>query len=66
MVVVPPRRHPSWVYIMPILHLSACLISMVGHVIPSLQSLGIIWVGILLVTCQSRLSHTSPLGGAAQ
>jgi hypothetical protein len=42
-------KHPRWVYLLPVLHLSACLISMVGHVIPSLQSLGIIWVGILLV-----------------
>ncbi len=49
MGTVEPRRHPSWVYILPILHLSACLISMVGHVIPNLQSLGIIWVGIMLI-----------------
>jgi hypothetical protein len=42
-------KHPRWVYLLPVLHLSACLISMVGHVIPSLQSLGIIWVGITLV-----------------
>ncbi len=49
MGVVEPRRHRRWVYILPVLHLSACLISMVGHVIPSLQSLGIIWVGIMLL-----------------
>jgi len=37
------------VYVLPLVHLGACLISMVGHVIPSLQYLGIIWVGVMLV-----------------
>jgi len=42
-------RRASWVYLLPLVHLSACLISMVGYLIPSLQYLGIVWVGIMLV-----------------
>ena len=34
---------------MPAAHVCACLISMVGYVIPSLQYLGIVWVGVMLV-----------------
>lgn len=37
-----------WVYLLPLLHLSACLVSMIGHVIPELQFLGIVWVFIML------------------
>ncbi len=38
-----------WVYLLPIIHLSACAISFVGYLIPPLQFLGIIWVFIVLV-----------------
>ena len=37
-----------WVYLLPLLHLSACAISMIGHVIPELQFLGIVWVFVML------------------
>ena len=40
---VGPRKKSSWVYLLPVLHLSACLISMVGYLIPSLQYMGIVW-----------------------
>jgi hypothetical protein len=43
------RESSRWVYILPTIHLSACLISMAGSVIPDLGFLGIIWVFILLV-----------------
>lgn len=43
------REKPSrWVYVLPMAHVCACLISMVGYVIPSLQYLGIVWVGLML------------------
>ncbi len=40
--------HNRWIYVLPILHLCACLISMVGYLIPSLQYLGIVWTGIMV------------------
>jgi hypothetical protein len=47
---VPYREKTSrWVYLLPVAHVCACLISMVGYVIPSLQYLGIVWVGVMLV-----------------
>ena len=42
------RKRPLLSGILPLVHLSACLISMVGHVVPSLQYLGIVWVGVML------------------
>lgn len=43
----PDRK--TWTYFLPALHLCACFISMLGHLIPSLQYLGIVWAGIMLV-----------------
>ena len=43
----PTKR--LFVYLLPVLHISACLISMVGYIVPSLQYLGIVWAGIMLV-----------------
>lgn len=37
-----------WVYLPPLLHLGACLVSMIGYVIPKLQFLGIVWVFVML------------------
>ncbi len=42
-------RRKAWTYFLPFLHLCACFISMLGHLIPSLQYLGIVWTGIMLV-----------------
>ena len=43
------RKHARrWVYVLPILHLCACLVSMIGYVIPSLQYWGIAFTFILL------------------
>jgi hypothetical protein len=37
------RRSP-WVYVLPILHLCACLVSMAGYVVPSFQNAaGTLW-----------------------
>jgi hypothetical protein len=44
-----PSAHNRWIYLLPILHLCACLISMVGYLVPKLDYLGIVWTGILLV-----------------
>jgi len=41
--------HNRWIYFLPVLHLCACFISMLGHLIPSLQYLGIVWTGVMLV-----------------
>jgi hypothetical protein len=41
--------HNRWIYVLPILHLCVCLISMVAYLVPSLQHLGIVWTGIMLV-----------------
>jgi len=38
-----------WIYFLPVLHLCACLISMVGFVIPSLQHLGMVSTYIMTV-----------------
>ena len=43
------KKHPFLIYVLPLLHLIACLISFIGYVIPSLQFLGIVWVGLMLV-----------------
>ena len=40
--------HNRWIYFLPILHLSVCLISMVGYLVPRLQYLGIVWTGIMV------------------
>lgn len=42
-------KRSRWVYLLPAAHVCACLISMVGYVIPSLQYLGIVWVGVMLL-----------------
>jgi len=41
------RKRSRWVYFLPAIHLSACVISMVGY-IADLEHLGIIWVFIVL------------------
>ncbi len=43
------EKRSRWVYLLPVVHVCACLISMVGYVVPSLQYLGIVWVGVMLV-----------------
>jgi|SRR5450631_1934410 len=44
-----PNRF-RWVYFLPLLHLAACLISMVGGlVIPQFQYFGIVWVFVMLL-----------------
>jgi hypothetical protein len=42
-----PSAHNRWIYLLPILHLCACLISMVGYLVPRLQYLGMVWTGIM-------------------
>lgn len=37
-----------WVYLVPLIHVCACLISMIGLIVPSLQYLGISWSFIML------------------
>jgi hypothetical protein len=41
----PPSR---WVYLLPTVHLCACLVSFIGLIIPSLQYVGILFSFILL------------------
>jgi hypothetical protein len=43
------EKPSRWVYLVPIIHLSACAISFIGYLIPSLQFFGIVWVFIVLV-----------------
>lgn len=43
-----PSGHSRWIYFLPILHLCACLTSMVGYLMPRLQYPGIVWTGIML------------------
>jgi len=43
------RVHLRWVHFLPILHLCACLTSLIGFVIPSLQYWGIAWTFILIL-----------------
>jgi riboflavin transporter FmnP len=43
------QKQSRWVYFLPAVHVCALLLSMIGHVIPSLQYLGIIWLSIMLV-----------------
>jgi hypothetical protein len=40
-------RRKTWTYFLPFLHLCACFISMLGHLIPTLQYLGIVWAGTM-------------------
>ena len=42
------RVRNGWVYFLPGLHLCACVFSMVGYLIPSLQYLGIVWTFVML------------------
>ncbi len=42
-----PKRF-RWVYLLPLIHLCACLTSMVGLIVPRLQYLGIAWSFIML------------------
>ena len=41
-------RPSRWVYVLPSLHLCACLVSFIGLVIPSLHYMGILFTFILL------------------
>ena len=43
-----PSGHKRWVYYLPVLHLLACIVSMIGLVMPRLQYLGIAWSFIML------------------
>lgn len=40
------RQHGGWVYLLPGLHLGACLLSFIGLVIPGLQFFGILFTFI--------------------
>jgi len=42
------RNHNRWAYLLPSLHLGACLLSFTGVVIPGLQYLGILFTFILV------------------
>jgi hypothetical protein len=42
------ERPSRWVYLLPSLHLSACLTSYLGLLLPSLQHLGILFTFVLL------------------
>jgi len=46
--VTPLARHSRWVYLLPSLHLGACLLTFIGFVIPSLQYLAILFTFIVL------------------
>jgi hypothetical protein len=43
-----PQSRVRLAYLLPILHLLACLASMAGHVVPKLQNWGIAWTFIML------------------
>ena len=43
------RRRLFWAYLLPLLHLSACLISTIAYIVPSLQHLAFGWVILMLV-----------------
>ncbi len=39
----------SWfLYVLPVTHLSACLISWIGLIVPKLQFLGIVWTFVMV------------------
>jgi len=42
------QKRFSWVYLPPLIHFCACLASMIGLVVPSLQYIGITWSFIIL------------------
>ncbi|SRR6266852_2284202 len=42
------KRRSRWLYLLPTLHLCACLASYIGLVIPSLQYIGILFTFILV------------------
>jgi hypothetical protein len=42
------ERSSRWVYLVPSIHLCACLVSFIGLVIPSLQYIGILFTFILV------------------
>lgn len=42
------RTRSKWIYVLPVLHLCACLVSVVGYFVSSLQYLGIVWTYIIL------------------
>jgi hypothetical protein len=37
------QASPDWIYFLPILHFCACLMSMMGYLVPGLQYLHIVW-----------------------
>jgi hypothetical protein len=41
-------RQSRWIYLLPTLHLCACLVSFIGFVIPSLQYVGILFTFIVV------------------
>jgi hypothetical protein len=41
--------HKRWVYFLPIAHLCACFVSMLGLLLPSLNNVAILWSFIMLV-----------------
>jgi hypothetical protein len=43
------QASPDWIYFLPILHFCACLMSMIGYVVPGLQYLHIVWDFIMQV-----------------
>ncbi len=43
------ERRSRWVYLLPLLHFVACLIIMLGYVVPRLQYLVVGWKYIILI-----------------
>ena len=52
------NQRSLWPLFLPALHLTACLIGLVGYVLPYLQPLGIIWVFVMLIDLPvSAIAH---------
>jgi hypothetical protein len=59
-----------WIYVPPLVHLSVCLIAMLGYIVPSLQFLGILWslvtiadIPVSMVTIALAFSEHGALAG---
>jgi len=48
MIAFVRERHSRWVFLLPALHICACVVSFIGLVIPSLQYVGILFTFIVV------------------
>ena len=44
-----------WIYLPPLIHLTVCLVAMLGYIVPALRFLGIFWSILAIADCPASI-----------